>query len=236
MVRSAKMDSVFSVLSAERALQVAPWARQLSNEELDRARAGMSEKAVKKGATICHRGDKFDYWSGVISGFIKCSSVTSSGDQVTIAAIPAGAWFGEGSVIKDEPRRYDIVALRDSTLALLDRPTFMWLMDNSNRFLRHLVTHLNERVSLYIAALENDRSFEPTTRIARCISWLFNPILFPGGDRTLEISQEEVGLISGVSRPLANKGLKSLENKGLISIQHNSITVLDLASLHKILR
>jgi hypothetical protein len=112
----------------------------------------------------------------------------------------------------------------------------MWLMDNSIGFLRFLVTHFNERVSLYMAAVQNERSFEPTTRIAQCISWLFNPILSPGDHRTLEISQEEIGLISGVSRPLANKGLKKLEEKHLIRVEHNGITVLDLVGLNKILK
>ena len=224
------------MLSAERVIEVASWARQLSRDELERACAGMTEKSVKKGVTLCHKGDRFDGWCGVADGFIKLSNVTSLGNQVTLGALPAGAWFGEGSVIKNEPRRYDIVALRDTTLVVLDRPTFVWLLDNSTGFIRYLLMHLNERVSHFMAAVENDRSFEPTTRVAQCICWLFNPVLFPGVDRSLEISQEEVGLIAGISRPLANRALKVLEDKGLLKIEHNGITVLNLPGLRKILK
>ena len=38
-----------------------------------------------------------------------------------MAGLTAGAWFGEGSMLKSELRRYDVVALRDTRLALMDR-------------------------------------------------------------------------------------------------------------------
>jgi CRP-like cAMP-binding protein len=55
------------------------------------------------------------------------------------------AWFGEGAVLKKEPRRYDLVALRDARLAMTERATFLWLFENSVAFNRFLVEQLNER-------------------------------------------------------------------------------------------
>ena len=34
-------------------------------------------------------------------------------------------------MLKQEPRRYDVMALRDTRLALMDRSTFFWLFENS---------------------------------------------------------------------------------------------------------
>lgn len=217
--------------SVERLLEIARWAHELLPEERERARAGITEREVKKGSTICHRGDRFDGWGGVVEGIIKLSTVTAQGNAITLAVLPPGAWFGEGSLLKHEPRRYDIVAVRDSRLAILDRAAFVWLTDHSTNFLRYLVTQFNERVSYYMAAVENQRSFEPTTRLAQCIAWMFNPILCPGEHRHLAISQEELGLITGVSRPMANRGLKKLEDMRFIRIERQGITVLDPAGL-----
>jgi CRP/FNR family transcriptional regulator, cyclic AMP receptor protein len=36
--------------------------------------------------------------------------------------------------LKNEPRRYDVVALRETRLALMDRSAFFWLYDNSAAF------------------------------------------------------------------------------------------------------
>ena len=45
-----------------------------------------------------------------------------------------------------------------------------------------------------------DRLLDPDARIARCLAALFNPVLYPGTNRLLQISQEELGYLAGVSR------------------------------------
>jgi len=42
-------------------------------------------------------------------------------------AVPSGSWVGEGSVIKREYRRYDLIAMRETRVIHVPRPTFMWL-------------------------------------------------------------------------------------------------------------
>jgi hypothetical protein len=43
---------------------------------------------------------------------------------------PTAGWFGEGSLLKSEPRRYDGIALRDSSIAFMPRNTFALLLDS----------------------------------------------------------------------------------------------------------
>src|SRR6185312_5730875 len=91
----------------------AVWAGDLDEAEIERARKGTVEKVFAKGAYICHRGDRLDYWTGVAQGLVKISTISQGGKAMTFAGIGSGGWFGEGSVLKDEPRQYDLVALRD---------------------------------------------------------------------------------------------------------------------------
>ena len=83
----------------------------------------------------------------------------------------------------------------------------------------------------FIALVEYDRSLDATARLARGIAWLFNPVLYPDSGRHLEISQEEIGLLSGLSRPVTNKALQTLEAKGLLLVERNGLTVLNLKGL-----
>jgi CRP/FNR family cyclic AMP-dependent transcriptional regulator len=207
------------------------WARELREDELERARRGMVERHFPKGAYICHRGDQLDYWTGMISGLVKISTISHSGKAMTFAGVGPGGWFGEGSVIKDETRKYDLVAIRDTRLAMMPRATFMWLFENSTGFNRFLVRQLNERLGQFIATTEYDRMLGPKARVARNLSWLFNPVLYPGTRDEIEISQEELGLLAGLSRPVVGRSLRDLEAEGLLTVSHNRITVLDLASL-----
>jgi len=219
------------VISAERLREIAFWAAELSESEFEQARRGIIEKAYPKGAYICHRGDRLDSWTGVAAGLLKLSTVSRNGKAVTLAGIRAGGWFGEGTVLKNEPRQYDLVALRDARMALMDRATFLWLFENSVAFNRFLVRQLNERLGQFIALVEYDRMLDAPARLARSVAWLFNPVLYHDREMHLKISQEEVGLLSGVSRQMANKSLQILEGKGLLRVERGGIAVLNLERL-----
>ncbi len=221
------------MITPDRLRSIAFWSHDLNEKEFEQARRGIVEKAFPKGAYICHRGDRLDAWTGVADGLIKLSTVSRSGKAVTLAGLRAGGWFGEGTVLKDEPRQYDLVALRDTRMALMNRATFFWLFENSVAFNRFLVKQFNERLGQFIALVEYDRMLDAPGRLARNIAWLFNPVLYPGLAMHLEISQEELGLLCGMSRQVANKCLKILESKGLLRIEHSGITVLQLARLSR---
>src|SRR5258705_6356057 len=185
------------MVAADYLKRIAAWSRELNDREIEIARVGIVEKSFRANEYIFMRGDPFDYWTGIVTGLARMGTVSSGGKAVTLAGMTAGAWFGEGSMLKSELRRYDVVALRDTRLALMDRSTFFWLFENSVAFNRFLVRQLNERVGQFIGALEHGRTLDATGRVARSIASLFNPILYPDLTRHLEITQEEIGALSG---------------------------------------
>jgi CRP/FNR family cyclic AMP-dependent transcriptional regulator len=219
------------MITVERLREIAFWSAELTPEEIERARRGVTEKAFAKGAYICHKGDKLDPWIGVISGLVRIGTISQKGKTVTLAGMRAGIWFGEGSVLKKEPRQYDLVALRDAKLAMMGSATFFWLFENSAGFNRFLVKQFNERLGQFLALVEFDRSLGATGKVARNIAWLCNPVLVPKADNNLDITQEEIGLISGVSRQAVNGALQVLEQKKMLRVGHGGITILDLEAL-----
>jgi CRP-like cAMP-binding protein len=221
------------VISAERIRSIAHWSRELRDEEFERARNGIAEKTVAEGGYVCHVGDRLDNWTGVASGLVKIGMVSSKGKATSFIGVPPGGWFGEGTVLKGEPRRYEVVALRDSSIAHMNRATFLWLFENSVGFNRFLVRQINERLAQFIALAEYHRLLDAPARLARGIAWLFNPVLYPRMGRDIEISQEEIALLTGLSRQAANKHLRQLEQEELLSIEHERLTVLDLERLSR---
>ncbi len=207
------------------------WTRLLTPEQLARVEAAMLVRDFPGASVVCRRGEPVDAWVGVVDGLVKISNVSPEGKSVTFAGVPSGGWFGEGSLLKDGPRMYDVVALRDSRIAFLPRSAFHWLLENSLPFTRFLLVQLNERLGQFIATVEWDRMLEPDARVARCIAQLFNPHLYPGTVARLQISQEEIGYLSGVSRQRVNQALQSLEKAGLVRVEYGAVTVLDLDGL-----
>ena len=218
-------------MDAERMREIAYWSHELTPEEFERARQGLRERSFSHGTTICEEGREYDAWIGVVDGLVKLRSLSAEGKDVSLSGIHAGGWFGEGSVLKGEKRQYDVVTLRDTTVALLDRATFMWLFENSAAFNRFLVRQLNERVGFFIGLGENDRMLDPTARVARALASMMNPVLFPDVGHHLMITQEEIGLLAGLSRPIANQALKKLEQSGILRWEYGGVTVLEFDAL-----
>lgn len=212
-------------------LAASMWSRSLTAEQMQRVESEMIERCVPAGGFACRKGEEVEHWIGVIDGLVKMASLSAEGKPMSFTGVPSGGWFGEGSLLKDEPRRYDIIALRDSQIAYMPRATFMWLLDSSIEFNRFLLVQLNERLGQFIAMVEHDRLLGPDARVARCLATMFNPYLYPGNGPLLQISQEELGYLAGLSRQRVNQSLKLLENARLLRIEYGGITVLDLEGL-----
>jgi CRP-like cAMP-binding protein len=219
------------MIAPEYLKRIAAWSRELTGPEIEVARAGIVERCYRADEHIFMRGDRFDYWTGVVTGLARMGIVSRGGKATSFAGLTAGAWFGEGTVLKNEPRRYDVVALRDTRLAMMDRATFVWLFENSVAFNRFLVGQLNERLGQFIAMLEYGRTLDATARVARSIASLFNPILYPDLTPDLDITQEEIGALSGISRQNANQCLKRLEREGLLRLEYGGVRIVDVERL-----
>ena len=219
--------------SLDVAIELSRWAHGLSADELARTRRGMVERIVPAGGFICRQGEVPTCWIGIIDGLAKMSSDWVTGKTASYAGIPTGGWFGEGSLLKTEPRRYDVVALRNTRVACMKRETFHWLLDNSIAFNHAIIEQINERLGQFIGLLESERLHDTDTRVARSLSIMFNPVLYPGQNASLNISQEEIGHLAGVSRQRVNRSLKILEDAGFLHIEYGGITILDLEGLRR---
>ena len=214
-------------------LRASPWARALAPADIARVEAETRTRMCAAGMLVCRKGEAVESWIGVVDGLVKMANVSAEGKPTSFVGVGSGGWFGEGSLLKDEPRRYDIVALRDSAIAYMPRATFMWLLDTGMPFNRFLLTQLNERLGQFIGMVEHDRLLGPDARLARCLASMFNPHLYPGIGLALPISQEEIAQLAGLSRQRANQALQRLEQAGLLRIDYGGLTVIDLPGLRQ---
>jgi CRP-like cAMP-binding protein len=212
-------------------LDASLWARGLTPAQRERVRAETLLRDVPAGAHVCRRGEPVEHWIGIVDGLVKMASVSPEGKTTTFLGVARGGWFGEGSLLKDRTRKYDIVALRATRLAFMPKATFDWLLDTDIAFNRFLLTQLNERLAQFIAMVETQRLLEPDARVARSLAALFNAVLYPEMGPDVQVSQEEIGYLAGVSRQRVNQALQVLESRGLIRIEYGGLRVLDLEGL-----
>ena len=215
----------------EQELKDIPWLDLLTVAEKEMAVTNLYVSNAQVGDYVCRIGKPPTYWFGVIDGLLKMSTTNAQGESVTFTGLSPGGWFGEGTLIKLESYRYNVQALRNSLVAGMPTATFQWLLDHSIGFNRFVMNQLNERLGQFIAAREIDRINNPDIRVARSLSALFNPALFPSVGELLQITQQELGYLVGLSRQRVNVALNALEKLGYIKVSYGTIQVLNLSAL-----
>jgi CRP/FNR family cyclic AMP-dependent transcriptional regulator len=208
-----------------------PWMRRLPEAARQRVLADAYEELHADKAFVARKGEPANSWIGVVEGLLKASGDFRSGKSLIYSGIPAGSWIGEGSVLKREPRHYDIVAVQPSRTVHIPRETFRWLLDTSLEFNHFVLDHINERLGQFMGMVETDRIDDPLVKLARSILSLFNPVLYPGMGPSLFVSQEELGELAGLSRQRTNAAIKTLERAGLVHAQYGSLQIVDLEAL-----
>lgn len=212
-------------------LRASSWTRSLGPAELDRVARETLVRDLPVGVPVCRKGELVEHWIGLVDGLVKMTSVSPAGKTMTFTGVTSGGWFGEGSLLRDKFRKYDVVTLRESRVAYMPSATFHWLLDSNIGFNRFLLIQLNERLAQFIAMVEHERLLEPDARVARSLAGLFNPLLYPDQATDVQLSQEELGYLSGVSRQRANQALHRLEKAGLVRVDYGRIRILDLEGL-----
>lgn len=219
---------MFSTTSSptSRFLLAQPWFSSLQPDQRGAIEGQVFTLSAPRGKTILCANEPTQGWYGVLHGLVKISGRATAGRRSDFLGVAAGEWFGEGAVLKKELRRYQVVALRDTELVCLPSAVFHDLCASSIRFNQFLVTCMNLRLSQAMAMIEAGRTRSPEQRIALSLSRLFW-----SRTRQMDLTQDELASLAGMSRQTANRSLNALQERGLISLAMNRIKVLDDAAL-----
>jgi CRP-like cAMP-binding protein len=211
-----------------------PWLATLEEPHRQAALSAMRVKQAATGDVVCRIGERPSHWIGVVEGLVKMSGYGANGRTVTFAGFPTGGWFGEGTILKGEAYRYEIQVLQPSVLAWLPVGTFQWLLAESIAFNRFLMHQFNERLGQFIGYKAAEHTLPTEQQLARALSALFDPTLYPAGGRVLKISQQEMAYLVGTSRQQINVALGLLREAGAAEAAYGGVRLLDYGRLREL--
>ena len=207
---------------APRFISAQPWFASVPAALQERLREEVFAVQGDKGAVMMPAGSAVEGWHAVLSGLVMLQSPANKGRASAFIGVPDGEWFGEGSAMKPEPRRYNVVALRPTTLLCLPLPLFATLRESSLAFNQFLVQHLNMRLGQAMTIIEAGRTQSPEHRVA-----LYLSRLFWRSTRRLNLTQDELGQLVGLSRQTVNRVLRTLEELGIVSLDFGKVAIVD---------
>ena len=110
----------------------------------------------------------------IVTGMVRATAFSAAGRQVTYRDIPAGEWFGDFSAIDGYARSADIVAAKESLVAIMSPAVFMQLIHSHPSVCDHLllrlvtsVRELTERIFEFSTLGVQNRVHAEILRLAR---------------------------------------------------------------------
>ena len=184
------------------------------------AAVGAAMRVVRHdgGEQIFARGDPGDALYLILQGRVRISILTMDGRELSFAHALPNDIFGEIAILDGSPRSANATALSSVVSLCLSRHDFNRLIDCHNSLARAAIGLLCARLREVSDHLEDIALLPLSTRLARFFLNRANGLPGqPAARISLGMSQSELALLLGASRPKVNAALMSLAQSGAIT-------------------
>jgi CRP/FNR family transcriptional regulator, cyclic AMP receptor protein len=212
-------------------LQRVPLFSQLSAPELQRVVDVARERAYPRNSVILFEDDPGDALYVVATGQVKVVLIGEDGREVILSVMGPGEFFGEMSLLDDEPRSAHVIAMEDSSLAVLRREDFEGLLTATPQIALALLREMSRRLRRADEKVGSLVLLDVQGRVARL---LLDMAAEEGGERiTRRLTHHTIAQMIGSSRETVSRTMRDLTDKGLIAVQRRDIVIRDRAALEQ---
>ncbi len=187
---------------------------QLSAEDRDAVAFSMRPAAFTAGQVIFMRDDAPRDLYLVRKGRVRLSILSSEGRELSLAHATEGDVFGEIALLDGRPRTANATALTEVEALSLSRSLLLTLMEARPSIAMGAITFLCDRLRTTDTKIEAIALYPIEARLARFLLsavQLQSPGAKGNARLSLDMSQGELALLLGASRPKVNKALAALE-------------------------
>lgn len=190
-------------------------------------------KEYKKNQYIFRQGQKINCFYFLKSGMVKTFSNSSDGDERTVFVLREKGIFAASSFFSDQVRRSSAIALTDCEVISIDKKIVQEFISKNPIFSLCIIQDLSRDINLMFDQITSSSFLNAREKVAFfiCNSIKHNHYIIKDKLITLEVTQEDLGKLLGLSRPTINKTLSYFKDRGYIDTRYRCISILNYESL-----
>jgi CRP/FNR family transcriptional regulator, cyclic AMP receptor protein len=204
---------------------------KLNPKHIDRLASCIVGRTVKRGSTICAKGDPGTSLFAICRGAVKITVPSIDGHDAVFNLLGKGDIFGEIALLDGRPRTADAIAITDCELFVIERRDFLPLVREEPDIALKLIEILCAKLRQTTEQAENLMFLHLPGRLAKAVLRLSEG---DAHERKVAVTQKDLGNIIGMSRESTNRQLRVWEQSKWVRLQRGGIIVLSPKALERI--
>ncbi|NIM48422.1 MAG: cyclic nucleotide-binding domain-containing protein [Gemmatimonadales bacterium] len=216
-------------MSVTKRLRQIPLFTQLSDAEIAHITEAAREKSYPKNSVILFEDDPGDALYVVLSGQVKVVLIGEDGREVILSMLRDGDFFGEMSLIDDQPRSAHVIAMEESNLLVLRREDFRQCLEETPRIALGLLRALSRRLRRADDKIGGLVLLDVNGRVARLLIELADEN--DGKTIPRKVTHHTIAQMIGSSRETVSRTIREFADRGLIEVSRKDIAIVDRVGL-----
>ena len=200
----------------------------LTEEEIQALSSATKRRTFRSGEVIFHRDDPGQVLYMIKEGKVKICIISPDGQEVSLAVLGKGEYFGEFALLDGLPRSTDAIALERVECYTLQRSDFLNAIQKNPKIAILVLEALSKRLRATDDMVEDLIFLDVYGRVAKKLLELADT----HGVKTEEgiiidvrLTQQELASMVGASRESVNKVLGYFTDKKFISTDKHRIKI-----------
>ena len=210
-------------MSVASTLSEVPMFSQLRENDIARLAGVTQERSYPKNSLIVFADDPGDALYVVLSGQVKIVIGAEDGREVILSIRGEGEFFGEMSLIDDEPRSAHVIAMENSKLLILRRDDFNRCVREMPEIATGLLRALCKRLRQADSMIGSLVLLDVPGRVARLLLEMADKS--DGENIKQRLTHHMIAQMIGSSRETVSRTMRDFVSQKLIEIARKTVTI-----------
>jgi len=200
----------------------------LSNKVIEEIKKSCRIRRYNEGKILFFKGEKANSFFIVLNGEIKIIRTSDSGREKILKKMKKGDFFGEMGIIEEKQRSATAVVNKNSTLIILDKERFLYLLKQYPEIALNMITDLSKRLRKADRDIENLAFFNVEMQLRNFLKE--RGLKLKGNDKYIideNFTHQELANYLGTSRETVTRLFKRLEEKEIVNYKEDKIFLKD---------
>lgn len=207
--------------------------QKLIPSELEFINQNKTQIHYRKGENICKQSAFASYVLYIADGLVKIYLEDQRRKNINVRLSKTSEFIGLSAIFGDNIYNYSAIAIKDSTICLIEKDSFKKLLNDNGTFASEVIRWYCEKEKQLFEIIKSLGNKQMHGRLANTLLYLSGED-FEKEDVYSYISRKDIAEFASISTESAVRLLTELKNDNIISIQGKKIEVTNKDLLRQI--